>query len=81
MRMRVRSLALLSGSGIWHCCELLGRSQMWLGLILAWEPLHLLQVEKMKPKSRSKNWVRGSSRVAQGVKDLALSLQRLRSLL
>ena len=31
MRMRVRSLASLSGSGIWCCHELWCRSQMWLG--------------------------------------------------
>ena len=30
MRMRVQSLALLSGLRIWHCCELWYRSQMWL---------------------------------------------------
>ena len=30
MRIRVWSLALLSGSGIWHCCELWCRSQMKL---------------------------------------------------
>ena len=31
MRMRVQSLALLSGLGIWHCHELWYTSQMWLG--------------------------------------------------
>ena len=31
MRMRVRSLALLSGFRILHCCELWSRSQKWLG--------------------------------------------------
>ena len=30
MRMRVRSLALLSGLGIWHCHEVWCRSQMQL---------------------------------------------------
>ena len=30
MRMRVQSLALLSGLRIQHCCELWCRSQMWL---------------------------------------------------
>ena len=30
MRMQVQSLALLSGSGILHCCELWCRLQMWL---------------------------------------------------
>ena len=30
MRMRVRSLALLGGLGIWHCHELWCRLQMWL---------------------------------------------------
>ena len=34
MRMRVRSLALLSGLGIQYCCELWYRSQMQLGRIL-----------------------------------------------
>ena len=34
MRSWVRSLALLSGSRIWHCCELWYRSQMWLGSLL-----------------------------------------------
>ena len=49
MRLWVRSLALLSGLGIWYCCELWCGSQMWLqiwcrlvamALIrpLAWEP-------------------------------------------
>ena len=31
MRMQVWSLASLSGLGIWHCCELWCRLQMWLG--------------------------------------------------
>ena len=31
MRMQVRSLALLSGLGIWHCLELWYRLQMQLG--------------------------------------------------
>ena len=31
MRMRVQSQALLSRSGIWHCCGLRCRSQTWLG--------------------------------------------------
>ena len=31
MRLQVQSLALLSGSRIWCCCELWCRSQMWLG--------------------------------------------------
>ena len=31
MRMWVWSLASLSGSDIWHCCELWCRSQTWLG--------------------------------------------------
>ena len=31
MRMRVQSLALLSGLRIWHCCELRCRSQTLLG--------------------------------------------------
>ena len=30
MRWRVQSLASLSGSRIWRCCELWCRSQMWL---------------------------------------------------
>ena len=37
MRMQVQSLALLSGSGIWHCNDLC-RSQTWLrsGVALLW---------------------------------------------
>ena len=31
MRIWGLSLALLNGSRIWHCCEQLSRSQMWLG--------------------------------------------------
>ena len=31
MRMKVQSLALLSGLRIQHCCELWCRSQTWLG--------------------------------------------------
>ena len=31
MRLQVWSLPLLSGLGIWHCCELWCRSQTWLG--------------------------------------------------
>ena len=31
MRMLVRSLASISGLGIWHCRELWCRSQLWLG--------------------------------------------------
>ena len=36
MRMWVRSLASLRGSGIWHYCELWCRSHMRLGLVLLW---------------------------------------------
>jgi len=36
MRMRVRSLALLSGIRIQCCLELLCRSQAWLGFELLW---------------------------------------------
>ena len=35
MRMRVQSLAMLSGSGIWCFCELCCRPQMQLGSRLA----------------------------------------------
>ena len=35
-RMRAQSLASLSGSGIWHCCELWCRSQTHLDLALLW---------------------------------------------
>ena len=35
MRMLVRSLALLSGSGIWHCCELWCKWQTWFGFCVA----------------------------------------------
>ena len=35
MRMRVQSLALLSGLRIWHCRELWCRSQTWLGFRVA----------------------------------------------
>ena len=31
MRMRIRSLASLSGLRIWHCCELWYKLQKWLG--------------------------------------------------
>ena len=31
MKMQVRSLASLRGSGIWRCCEVWCRSQTWLG--------------------------------------------------
>ena len=34
MRIQVRSLALLSGIRIWHCCRVRHRSQMWLHLQL-----------------------------------------------
>ena len=34
-RLRVQSLASLSGSGIWHCRELWRRLQTWLGFGLA----------------------------------------------
>ena len=30
MRLRIRSLAFLSGLRIWHCRELWSRSQIWL---------------------------------------------------
>ena len=33
--MQVWSLALLSGSGIWHCYELWCKLQMWLGYHIA----------------------------------------------
>ena len=36
MKMWVWSLALLSGSGMWHCCEMRCRSQMQLG---SWDAL------------------------------------------
>ena len=36
MRMRVQSLASLSGLRIWHCHELWYRSQMWLGSGVLW---------------------------------------------
>ena len=41
MKTRVRSLALLSGLRIWHCCELWCRSQMRLGsgIAVAWHRL------------------------------------------
>ena len=35
MRLQVRSLALLSGLGIWHCHELWWRSQMRLQTCVA----------------------------------------------
>ena len=35
MRLRVQSLALLSGLRIWCCCELWCRSQMWLESCIA----------------------------------------------
>ena len=35
MRMQFQSLALLSELGIWHCCELWCRSQIWLGSLVA----------------------------------------------
>ena len=35
MRMQVRSLVLLSGSGIWRCCERWCRLQTWLGSCIA----------------------------------------------
>ena len=35
MRMQVWSQALLSGLGIWHCCELWCRLQTWLGSNIA----------------------------------------------
>ena len=34
MRTQVRSLALLSGLGIWPCCELWCRSQTWLASLV-----------------------------------------------
>ena len=36
VRLRVRSLASLSGLRIRHCCELWCRSQMWLRYALLW---------------------------------------------
>ena len=35
MRMQVRSLALLSGLRIQHCCELWCRSETWLRSVIA----------------------------------------------
>ena len=35
MRLQIQSLALLSGSRIWCCCELWYRSQIWLGFGVA----------------------------------------------
>ena len=35
MRLLVRSLTSVSGLGIWGCCELWCRSQMWLGSCVA----------------------------------------------
>ena len=35
MRMQVQSLSLLSGSEIWHCCELWCKLQMQLGSCVA----------------------------------------------
>ena len=35
MSMQVRSMASLSGLGIWHCCKPWCRSQMWLGFDVA----------------------------------------------
>ena len=34
-RMRVPSLASISGSGIWHCCALWCRFQIWLRTLVA----------------------------------------------
>ena len=36
MRLRVWSLAFLSGLRIWHCQELWCKLQMWLGLLWLW---------------------------------------------
>ena len=68
MRLRVRSLALLSGLRMQHCRELWCRSQMQLGccvavalaqagsyssdLTLAWEPPHAVGVVLKKHKDR-----------------------------
>ena len=35
MRIQGPSLPMLSGLGIWHCCELWCRSQIWLGSLVA----------------------------------------------
>ena len=66
MRMLVRSLALLSESGIRCCWDLRYRSQMWLWLLcrpaaaalirpLAWEHLHAMGEDlKRRKKERKK---------------------------
>jgi len=70
MRLRVRSLASLSGLRIWHCCELWCRLQTWLwyrlaatALIgpLAWEPPYatgaaLEKAKRQKKKKKPKIW-------------------------
>ena len=64
--MRVRSLASLSGSGIWHCRELRCRSQTredlaWQGLCcrpairpLAWELPYAADTALKRPKAKKK---------------------------
>ena len=53
MKLRVRSLALLSGLWIWHCHEL------WCSLVaialirlLAWEPPYAMGVAQKRPKKK-----------------------------
>ena len=70
MKLRVRSLALPSGSRIWHCRELWCRSETWLGSgveglwyrlaaatavgFLAWEPPYAKGVA-LKSQKKKKN--------------------------
>ena len=62
MRMLVQSLASLRGSGIWHCCEMWGRSQVQPGSFiavamirpLAWELPYVAGVA-LKSKKQNKN--------------------------
>ena len=62
MRLQVRSLALLSGLRLWHCCELWCRLQTWLrsrvavALLrpLAWEPPYAAGAALEKAKRQKK---------------------------
>ena len=71
MRLHVRSLALLNGLRIWHCCELWCRLQMRLGYDIAvsgvgrrlqlwfdsaWEPPYAVGTALEKTKKKGGGW-------------------------
>ena len=74
MKLWVRSLALLSGLRIYHCCVLWCRSQTQLGrlaavapnLPLAWEPVYAAGTALKSKKKKRKNMFKVYSQVLEG---------------